>query len=114
VRALAAAHEPLEIQRIFAGVRKLCRRARQGHEPKLVLEMGFLRLATRPKLEDVGVLLAPPRSAGRLRKREPERCAGTAERAVRALRRGSEAAVPTPSLSPPLSSPLLSGAPQGE
>jgi len=57
-RALCGAHDPLELQRVFASVAKLVDDVARAGSPRLVLEMGLVRVATRPKLRDVSELLA--------------------------------------------------------
>lgn len=56
--ALAKSEEPLELQRVFAGLAKLVDEVPRSTAPRLVLEMGLVRLATRPKLLALGELLA--------------------------------------------------------
>jgi DNA polymerase-3 subunit gamma/tau len=48
----------LELQRVFAGVAKLVDEVGKASTPRVMLEMGAVRLATRPKLEDLGTLIA--------------------------------------------------------
>lgn len=56
--ALADAQDPLELQRVFAIVSKLVDEVAKASSPRLMLEMGLVRAATRPALRDVGELLA--------------------------------------------------------
>jgi DNA polymerase-3 subunit gamma/tau len=55
---LARAQDPLELQRVFAIVSKLVDDVAKASSPRLMLEMGLVRAATRPALRDVGELLA--------------------------------------------------------
>jgi DNA polymerase-3 subunit gamma/tau len=55
---LARAQDPLELQRVFAIVSKLVDEVAKASSPRLMLEMGLVRAATRPALRDVGELLA--------------------------------------------------------
>jgi DNA polymerase-3 subunit gamma/tau len=48
----------LELQRLFAGVAKLVDEVGKASTPRVMLEMGAVRLATRPKLEDLSTLIA--------------------------------------------------------
>ncbi|MCA9616560.1 MAG: hypothetical protein KC586_27570, partial [Myxococcales bacterium] len=73
-QALAGAQDPMELQRVFAIVSKLVDEVAKASSPRLMLEMGLVRAATRPALRDVGELLArlerlerggsPPSSSG--------------------------------------------------
>jgi DNA polymerase-3 subunit gamma/tau len=58
--ALAIANETdvLELQRAFAALAQLVEDVGRSSAPRTVLEMGLLRIATRPPLKQVGVLLA--------------------------------------------------------
>lgn len=56
--ALAQSDEPLELQRVFAGLAKLVDEVPRASAPRMVLEMGLVRLATRPKLLAMGELIA--------------------------------------------------------
>jgi DNA polymerase-3 subunit gamma/tau len=58
--ALAIAEETdvLELQRAFAALAQLVEDVGRSSAPRTVLEMGLLRIATRPPLKQVGVLLA--------------------------------------------------------
>ncbi|MEM7606461.1 MAG: DNA polymerase III subunit gamma/tau, partial [Myxococcota bacterium] len=58
LRRLVAPHEPLELQRVFAGVAKLVDEIAEADRPRLALEMGFVRIATRPALQGVEGLIA--------------------------------------------------------
>jgi DNA polymerase-3 subunit gamma/tau len=55
---LAKQSSPLELQRVFAGVAKLVDEVGRAATPRIVLEMGAVRLATRPKLEELSELIA--------------------------------------------------------
>ncbi|MBX3251193.1 MAG: DNA polymerase III subunit gamma/tau [Myxococcales bacterium] len=57
-RALAETVELPELQRVFSIVAKLVDEVAKASSPRLVLEMGLVRAATRPALRDVGELLA--------------------------------------------------------
>jgi DNA polymerase III subunit gamma/tau len=57
-RTIAAAHELLELERVFAGVAKLIDEVSKSSSPRLLLEMGAVRLATRPPLRDLSELIA--------------------------------------------------------
>ncbi|MCB9602619.1 MAG: DNA polymerase III subunit gamma/tau [Sandaracinus sp.] len=73
-QALAGAQDPMELQRVFAIVSKLVDEVAKASSPRLMLEMGLVRAATRPALRDVGELLvrlerlerggSPPSSSG--------------------------------------------------
>jgi len=54
---LVAEVDPLELQRVFAGLAPLVDEVAQTGSPKVVLEMGLVRLATRPALRPLGELL---------------------------------------------------------
>jgi DNA polymerase-3 subunit gamma/tau len=54
---LVAEADPLELQRVFAGLAPLVDEVAQTGSPKVVLEMGLVRLATRPALRPLGELL---------------------------------------------------------
>lgn len=56
-RTLSGSHDPLELQRVFAAATKLVDDIARASAPKLVLEMGLVRIATRPRLQDLGSLL---------------------------------------------------------
>ncbi|HEX6240488.1 MAG TPA: DNA polymerase III subunit gamma/tau [Polyangiales bacterium] len=56
--ALGKAAPLLEQQRVFAGVAKLVDEVAKASAPRVMLEMGAVRLATRPKLEDLSALIA--------------------------------------------------------
>jgi DNA polymerase-3 subunit gamma/tau len=56
--ALAQSEDLLELQRVFAGLAKLVDEIPRATAPRLVLEMGLVRLATRPKLLALGELVA--------------------------------------------------------
>jgi DNA polymerase-3 subunit gamma/tau len=55
---IARAHPLLELERVFAGVAKLVDEVAKSSAPRLLLEMGALRLATRPPLRDLSELIA--------------------------------------------------------
>jgi len=55
---LAKQSSLLELQRVFAGVAKLVDEVATASTPRTILEMGAVRLATRPKLEDLAQLIA--------------------------------------------------------
>ncbi len=57
-QSLAESESALELQRLFAGMSKLVDEVAHAPQPRLSLEMGLVRLATRPKLEDLSQLLA--------------------------------------------------------
>ncbi len=57
-RVLADSRDVLELQRVFSVVSKVVDEVAQASSPKLVLEMGLVRAATRPALQPVGELLA--------------------------------------------------------
>ncbi|MCA9536629.1 MAG: DNA polymerase III subunit gamma/tau, partial [Myxococcales bacterium] len=57
-RALAEKVSVLELQRVFAAVSKLVDDVAVSSQPMRVLEMGLVRVATRPPLEEVSTLLA--------------------------------------------------------
>ena len=57
-QSLAESESALELQRLFAGMSKLVDEVAHAPQPRLSLEMGLVRLATRPKLEDLTQLLA--------------------------------------------------------
>ncbi len=91
--ALAIARETdvLELQRAFAALAQLVEDVGRSSAPRTVLEMGLLRIATRPPLKQVGVLLARLEAleksfsgggggggGGRGRRREPSRGQGQA------------------------------------
>ena len=57
-RELAEKVSALELQRVFAAVSKLVDDVAASSQPMRVLEMGLVRVATRPPLEDVATLLA--------------------------------------------------------
>jgi DNA polymerase III subunit gamma/tau len=48
----------LELQRVFAGVAKLVEEVGKAATPRMVLEMGAVRLATRPRLAELSELIA--------------------------------------------------------
>jgi DNA polymerase-3 subunit gamma/tau len=56
--ALAKTTSLLELQRMFAGAAKLVDEVGTASTPRTILEMGVVRLATRPKLEDLAHLIA--------------------------------------------------------
>ena len=75
-RRLVTSHDPLELQRTFSAVAKLVDEVAKASSPWLVLEMGLVRIATRPPMKSVSELLArldaleaddsaPPPSASR-------------------------------------------------
>jgi DNA polymerase III subunit gamma/tau len=74
-QSLADAHDVLELERVFAGVAKLIDELNKAGSPRIQLEMGAVRLATRPALRDLSELVArlsqlansnaPPASAAR-------------------------------------------------
>jgi DNA polymerase-3 subunit gamma/tau len=55
---LAKQSSPLELQRVFAGVAKLVDEVGGAATPRMVLEMGAVRLATRPRLAELSELIA--------------------------------------------------------
>jgi DNA polymerase-3 subunit gamma/tau len=55
---IADRHAPQQIDRAFAGVSRLVDEVARSSTPKVVLEMGLVRLADRPPLQPVGELLA--------------------------------------------------------
>lgn len=57
-RELANAHDPLELNRAFSSLSLLVEDVGRSGTPKIVLEMGLVRLATRPPLRQVGELVA--------------------------------------------------------
>ena len=57
-RALAESVEVLELQRAFAALSTLVDDVGRSSAPRTVLEMGLVRIATRPPLKDVAELLA--------------------------------------------------------
>ena len=57
-REISEAADPLELQRAFAIVAKLVDEVANASSPRLVLEMGLVRAATRPPLRSVAELLA--------------------------------------------------------
>ena len=57
-KELAASREVLELQRVFSVLAKVVDEVGQASSPRLVLEMGLVRAATRPALRPVGELLA--------------------------------------------------------
>jgi DNA polymerase-3 subunit gamma/tau len=58
-RELAKTTTLLELQRVFAGIAKLVDEVATASTPRTILEMGVVRLATRPKLEDLAHLTPP-------------------------------------------------------
>jgi len=50
-------HTPQEIERAFTGLSKLVDEVARSHYPKIVLEMGLVRLADRPPLRPIGELI---------------------------------------------------------
>ncbi len=63
-QALASAHDSNEIQRAFAGVAQLVDEIALSGTPKLVLEMGLVRLASRPRLAPIAELMAQLQALG--------------------------------------------------
>jgi DNA polymerase-3 subunit gamma/tau len=57
-RELAKTTSLLELQRVFAGIAKLVDEVATANAPRTILEMGVVRLCTRPKLEDLATLIA--------------------------------------------------------
>ncbi|MET0282894.1 MAG: DNA polymerase III subunit gamma/tau, partial [Polyangiales bacterium] len=57
-QALADAHDVLELERVFAGISKLIDELGKAGSPRIQLEMGAVRLATRPVLRDLSELIA--------------------------------------------------------
>jgi DNA polymerase-3 subunit gamma/tau len=55
---IASAHELLELERVFSGIAKLIDELGKAGAPRVVLEMGVVRLATRPPLRDLSELIA--------------------------------------------------------
>ena len=56
--AIAGAHSLLELERVFAGVAKLVDEIAKSSAPRSLLEMGALRLASRPPLQELAELIA--------------------------------------------------------
>ncbi|MBW2461561.1 MAG: DNA polymerase III subunit gamma/tau [Deltaproteobacteria bacterium] len=56
--AIAKSTDMLELQRAFAALSQLVEDVGRSGSPRTVLEMGLLRIATRPPLKQVGELLA--------------------------------------------------------
>ena len=100
--ALARSEEPLELQRVFAGLAKLVDEVPKATAPRMVLEMGLVRLATRPKLLAMGELVA------RLEAIEARGGGGSAPRA-----QGSGGAGAGGGASRPQSAPAGRGGPSG-
>jgi DNA polymerase III subunit gamma/tau len=69
---LAKTASLLELQRVFAGVAKLVDEVGTASTPRTILEMGVVRLATRPKLEELAQLIA---RVEQLAQREPAQAA---------------------------------------
>jgi DNA polymerase-3 subunit gamma/tau len=57
-QAIADAHDVLELERVFAGISKLIDELGKAGSPRIQLEMGAVRLATRPALRDLSELIA--------------------------------------------------------
>jgi DNA polymerase-3 subunit gamma/tau len=55
---LADAYDVLELERVFAGISKLIDELGKAGSPRIQLEMGAVRLATRPALRDLSELIA--------------------------------------------------------
>lgn len=56
-KGLVSGQEPLELQRAFAGVAKLVDEVAKASSPRMVLDMGLVRLATRPPLRALSELI---------------------------------------------------------
>ncbi|MBO6939220.1 MAG: DNA polymerase III subunit gamma/tau [Deltaproteobacteria bacterium] len=56
--AIVGSQDPLELQRCFSAVAKLVDEVAKASSPWLVLEMGLVRVATRPPLHQVSELIA--------------------------------------------------------
>ncbi|MDB4985824.1 MAG: polymerase subunit gamma and tau, partial [Myxococcaceae bacterium] len=56
--SVAQAHGLLELERVFAGIAKLVDEVAKSSSPRLMLEMGAVRLATRPAMRELSELLA--------------------------------------------------------
>jgi len=91
--SLGAAHDVNEVQRAFAGAAQLVDDVARTGTPKLVLEMGLVRMASRPRLAAIGELLAElrametgggggPRSGTQSPARAPERPAAASSRSA--------------------------------
>jgi hypothetical protein len=63
-QAIADAHPVLELERVFAGITKLIDELGKAGSPRIQLEMGAVRLATRPALRDLSELIARLSQAG--------------------------------------------------
>ena len=80
-RAIAESADILEIERVFAGISKLVDDVARSGMPRTVLEMGLVRIATRPPLRDLGELFArleamesgAPQQAASQQQRAPQR-----------------------------------------
>lgn len=57
-KKIVDAHAPQEIERAFSGLSKLVDEVARSRSPKIVLEMGLVRLADRPPLQPIGELIA--------------------------------------------------------
>ncbi|HEY6880939.1 MAG TPA: DNA polymerase III subunit gamma/tau [Polyangiales bacterium] len=66
-QALADAHDLLELERVFAGITKLVDELGKAGSPRIQLEMGAVRLATRPVLRDLSELIAQVQQLGSAR-----------------------------------------------
>lgn len=101
--ALATAHDVNEIERAFAGASQLVDDVARSGTPKLVLEMGLVRMATRPRLAPIGELIAQLQAIGSGR--------GPGGAGPSAPSRGPERTAPTlPTRSSASSSPTHSSA----
>jgi DNA polymerase-3 subunit gamma/tau len=86
-RALETAQkvDPLELQRAFSGVALLVEEVGLSGSPRVALEMGAVRLATRPPLRDLATLLArleQPGSGGSSPAAGPQRSGSAAQAAA--------------------------------
>ncbi|MBN1656372.1 MAG: DNA polymerase III subunit gamma/tau [Deltaproteobacteria bacterium] len=57
-KKIVEARTPQEIERTFTGLSKLMDDVARSNSPKIVLEMGLVRLADRPPLKPIGELIA--------------------------------------------------------
>lgn len=55
--ALVSGHDPLTVQRAFASIAKLTDEVAKASSPRMALEMGLVRLATRPPLVGLATLM---------------------------------------------------------
>ncbi len=71
--------EPVELQRLFRGLTQLVDEVGRAGSPRMALEMGLVRLATQPALQDFSALL------GRLERLERQLAAGGGPRPARGV-----------------------------